>query len=103
MLKDPDYLADFGELATLKNAIACSFHQDAFAIHGDMDTIIMDFWGSHGFEAATLLKTQLQTILQQDNEAIQDLWEQYSDWTTGSPEDVRMVFQALLAAAPPAA
>jgi hypothetical protein len=29
MSEDPDYLADLGELATLKNAIGGYFHQDA--------------------------------------------------------------------------
>jgi len=103
MLKDPDCLAEHGEFATLKNAIACSFHQDALAIHGDMDSIVKDFWDGHGNESATLLTIQLQAILQRDNETIQALWDQYSDWMTGSPDDTRALFQILLAASPPAA
>lgn len=103
MLKDPDYLAEHGELATLKNAIACSFHQDAFAIHGNMDALVRDFWDSHGGESAMLLKAQLQALLQRDNEAIQDLWDKYSDWITSSPDDTRKIFETLLAASPLAA
>lgn len=100
MLKDPDYLSELGELATLKNAIACSFHQDAFDIHGNMDALVRDFWDSHGVDSAALLKTQLQTLLQRDNQAIQSLWDKYSDWITGSSKDTRKIFETLLAASP---
>ena len=103
MLKDPDYLAELGEFATLKNAIACSFHQDALAIHGDMDSIVRDFWDGHGADSAMLLIIQLQTILQRDSETIQALWDQYSDWMITSPEDTRTLFKILLAAGPSAA
>lgn len=100
MSRDPAYLAHPGEFATLKNAIACSFHQDAFVIHNNMDTLVRDFWLDQGAESATLLRYQPQAMLQCGNERMQVLWDQHSDWNTGSSDDTRKIFEALLAAYP---
>jgi hypothetical protein len=73
MTKDPDYLSHLGELATLKNALACSFHQDAFVIHENMDALVRDFWAGYDQQSALLLETQLKSAIKQGNELVQQL------------------------------
>ena len=100
MAKDPDYLSHLGELATLKNAISSSFHQDALVIHENMDAVVRDFWTGYDEGSALLLENQIETALQQGNEVIQELWDRYSDWGTNSPHETRKVFELLLEACP---
>ena len=96
MLKDPDYLLQLGELATLKNAIQCYFHQDAFEIYDGYEALFADMWRNHPDESGDLLREQLQAVLAYGDVELERFWRQNSDWLCASTADTRVLLCKLL-------
>jgi len=74
MTRDPRHLVGLGELATLKNAIASWYHQDAFIDCGSHEEIWQDIRRSHDQESLRLLIAQIEMLLKQTDGEINAFW-----------------------------
>ena len=96
MSKDPDYLAQLGELATLKSAIQCYFHQDAFEIYKEHEALIADLWNGHPGDSGDLLRKQLGVVLAYEDTQLEQFWNQHSEWLCASAADTRTLLRMIL-------
>lgn len=89
MAEDPRYLEHLGELATLKNAIACWYHQDAFADFKSHEEIWQDIRQSHDSDSLELLLVQAKALLMRADWQIADVWNSQSSFGFTKGADAR--------------
>jgi len=89
-------LAQLGELATLKNAIQCYFHQDASEIYKSQEALIADLWNGHPGESGDLLREQLDVVLAYEDTQLEQFWNQHSQWLCASAADTRTLLRMIL-------
>ena len=92
MAKDPQYLEKLGELATLKNAIACWYHQDGFEVFKSHEEIWRDIRRCHDPESLELLLAQVQTLLSRTDSEINEVWVSQSSFGFYNEADGRAFF-----------
>lgn len=77
---DPPYLRHLGELATLKNSIACHFHQDSGLDYPSDDDRWAAILQDSGPAERSLLAAQLGELLSRDDSFVMQFWRKYSDY-----------------------
>jgi hypothetical protein len=80
MIRDPEYLDHLGELATLKNAIACYFHADAGLEFRDVEAAWKACLRSHGYPERELVVSQIGEVLKLSDHEILVFWRRWADW-----------------------
>jgi hypothetical protein len=84
MSEDPEYLRDKGELATLKNAVACYFHQDMKFEFSGVDAAWEACALGHSSPSRTLLLSQIHRLIGRSDEEICRFWREWADWGLSS-------------------
>lgn len=80
MSEDPDYLSSKGELATLKSAVACYFHQDMqLEFKGPKEAWAACAVG-HGGRERTVLLHQIERLMTRTDEEILRFWRDWAVW-----------------------
>lgn len=79
MNTEPSYMSSLGEFATLKNAIGCWYHQDAYLDFNTDEDIWADMLSGHDLEARSRLKNQLSEVLRKPDDEILTLWNSEAD------------------------
>ena len=98
MDEDPSYLSHLGELATLKNAVACWFYQGALDSGSGLSEIFADIRAEHDPESLRLLAAQLRLVLARPESEMESLWAAQSGYGFLTPGGAREFFRLFLEA-----
>ena len=77
---DPPYLRHLGELASLKNVVACHFHQDSgldYPADEDRWAAILKELGPAD---RSLIAAQIRELLSRDDDFVLRFWDEHSDY-----------------------
>jgi len=74
MDSEPSYLASYGELATLKNAIGCWYHQDAYLDFNEDAEIWASMWAGYDGAGQRRLVNQLEQLLSRSDAEVLSVW-----------------------------
>ena len=96
MDEDPSYLSHLGQLATLKNAIACWFYQGALDSGSHLPEIFAEIRASHDPQSLRLLAAQLRQVLASPDSEMESLWAAQSGYGFQNSGGARAFFRLFL-------
>ena len=77
---DPPYLRHLGELASLKNTIACHFHQDSGLDYPTDEDRWAAILKESGSAERGLIAAQIRELLSRDDAFVLQFWDEHSGY-----------------------